>query len=348
VVTQQATINQQNNDKVWHYTIGGDIHHFSYRQEDLLKDSLLRYQYVNFAPRADVRYTLNPYHSFTLKYSANTQQPSINQLQPVQNNNDPLHIVIGNPNLHPSLMQHLGLGYAMLKPIVFNLGLNFGLTNNNISTKVFTDSLGRQISQAVNVSGTKSTALFVNLSKNVKPIDLSVGVTGNVGYSRTVSYVGELLSNNDTYNATGGLNMGKYVADKYNFFFSSTVSFFSSRSSISTAALTQYWTQNYFGLLSFFPAKGLELNTSINYSWRQKTSAFGQDLSTLLWNAHISKTLLSNRLTIRCQVNDILGQNAGVSRGGSFNSQYQNISNVIGRYWMVSANFRFLRHSGLK
>ena len=109
------------------------------------KDSTLKYKYITLNPRIDARYALNTNQGISFNYSANTQQPSINQLQPVQNNNNPLYITLGNPNLRSSFSQNFGLAFNAIKPIFFNIGLNFGYTSNAISTKVYTDSLGRQI-----------------------------------------------------------------------------------------------------------------------------------------------------------------------------------------------------------
>ncbi|HWK02177.1 MAG TPA: outer membrane beta-barrel protein [Puia sp.] len=348
VLTQRATLNLQVNDKLFGYTIGGDILHYSYRQMDLLKDSLLKYQYLNFAPRINARYNINPYTGFSFDYGGNTQQPSITQLQPVQNNNDPLHVVLGNPDLHPSFSHHFGLGFHNLRPLVINLGLNYGFTTNSISTKTYTDTLGRQISQAVNVSGSNNAGLYFSINKKIKPVDLDLGFNTNLSYGRSVNYIGQDLSNNDNYNVGGGLSLSKYVAEKYSFSVNSNVNYSYSRSSINTGVLTQYWTQSQNAQFSVFPIRDFEINTNAYYNWRQKTSVFDQNNSTFLWNAFINRNFFSNRLALRWQVNNILNQNAGISRSDYINTHSESNFNVIGRYWMLTATYRFMNHGKLK
>jgi hypothetical protein len=347
LLTQQATINIQKSDtRFFSYTIGGDILQYSNRQEDLLKDSVTKYQYLTFTPRANFRYPFNVNQSIRFNYSASTQQPTITQLQPVQNNHTPLYITLGNPNLRPSFSQSFALSFEAVKPVFLSVGVNYGYTSNGISTKTYTDSLGRQVSQAVNVSGSQYGGLNFNLNR--KLIGIDVGLNGNIALSRNVNYVGNLLSNNDTYNAGGGLTAGKHIADVYSVHLNSTVNYSYSRSSVNTTAVTRYWTQAQSAQLSYFPLPGFEINTNVNYTWRQKTSVFDNNNSTFLWNAYISKNFLANRLVIKWRVNDILGQNAAIARNISGNTITQTTSNIIGRYWTLSATYRLNHHEKRK
>jgi hypothetical protein len=348
VLNQTATINIQASNQPLTYTIGGDINQYSNRQIDLEHDSVLAYKYLTINPRINARYAFNKNHGISFNYSANTQQPSITQLQPVQNNNNPLYITLGNPNLKSSFSQHFGLNFDQVKPFYFNVGLNFGYTSNAISTKVYTDSLGRQISQAVNVSGSENGGIYLGFNHKIMPAGIDLGANLNANIGRSVNYVGDLLSNNDVYNSGGGLSLGKYVADLYSIRLSSNANYSYTVSSVNTSAPTHFWTQNEQFELSYFPIKGLEFNTNGNYSWRQKTSVFDNDNSTFLWNAFISRNFLQNRLVVKVRVNDILGQNAGISRGFSGNTTTQNTSNIIGRYWMISVSYRFIRHGRTK
>ena len=200
----------------------------------------------------------------------------------------------------------------------------------------------------MNVSGSNNGGLYFSINKKIKPIDLDIGFNTNISYGRSVNYIGQSLSNNDNYNAGGGISLSKYVADKYSLSINSNVNYSYSRSSINTGTLTRYWTQSHGAQLSFFPIKGLEVNTNGYYNWRQKTSVFDQNNSTLLWNAYISKNLLSNRLAIRWQINNILNQNAGISRSNYINTISESNYNVIGRYWLLSVTYRFMNHGKIK
>lgn len=346
LLTERATVNLQVNDKTLDYTIGGDILHSSYRQVDLLKNGIQRYRYFNFAPRINAKYSLTAFKGFNFNYNGSTEQPAITQLQPVQNNNDPLHVTIGNPKLFPSFSHDFAVNFYNFKPVVLNVGMNFGLTTNSISTRVSTDSLGRQISQAVNVNGSRHSGLYFSINKKLKNIDLDISFNTNLSYSRSVSYIGNLLSNNDNYNTGGELSLSKYVPDKYNFSINSGVTYTYSQSLINTGVQTRYWTQAQNFQLSIFPIKNLEINTNGYYNWRQKTSTFDQNNSMILWNAFINKLFLRSRIALRCQVNNILNENTGITRNIYINQISESNFNVIGRYWLFSVTYQFTSENG--
>jgi hypothetical protein len=348
VLNQKVIINIQSRAHGLNYTIGGDILQYANRQENLLTDSVLKYQYLTFAPRATLNYDFDKVHSISFSYNGSTQQPSVTQLQPVQNNTNPLYITLGNPNLRPSLSQDFGITYSSSQGWNFNVGLNFSTTSNSISTKTYTDSLGRQISQAVNVSGTESGGINVGINHMLMPVGLDIGANANFTLNQNVNYIGNLLSDNDIYGAGGGLSIRKYVANVYSFRVQSTVNYTYTRSSVNTGMPTQFWSQGQNVQLSYFPLPGLEVNTNFNYNWRQKTSIFDNNNSTFLWNAFMSKNFLQNRLVVTWRINDILGENAGIGRSISGNTITQTTSNIIGRYWMLSATYRFERHGSLK
>ncbi|HTR29175.1 MAG TPA: TonB-dependent receptor [Puia sp.] len=348
VISQSATLNIQGSGKPLTYTIGGEVIQFSNAQKDLQKDSTLKYHYLTLNPRINARFAISKNQGISLNYSANTEQPSINQLQPVQNNNNPLYITLGNPNLRSGFSQNFGFGFDAVKPIYFNMGLNFGYMSNAISTKVTTDRLGRQISQAVNVSGSRNVGVYFGFNHKFMPVGIEIGMNFNGNAGRSVNYVGDILSNNDIYNAGGGMSIGKYVADRFNIRLGANANYSATRSSINTSQAIHFWTQNENFELSWFILPGLELNTNGYYNWQQKTSAFVGNTSTFFWNAFVSKNFLQNRLVVKWWINDILGQNAGIGRSISGNTTSQTSSNVVGRYWMISASYRFIRHGRIK
>ncbi|HXB33971.1 MAG TPA: TonB-dependent receptor [Puia sp.] len=348
VLSQTATINLQGTGHPLTYSLGGDIQRYSNLQENVQTDSTLRYQHTTLNPRVDAHFAINKEQGIWFNYSANTQQPSITQLQPVQNNNSPLYITLGNPNLHSSFSQNFGLGFNMVKPIFFNIGLHFGYTTNSISTRVYTDGQGRQISQPVNVSGSENGGLSLGMNHKFKGSGIEFGGNLNLSFGRSVNYVGDNLSNNDNLNAGGGISIGKYVADKFSIRIGANANYSSNVSSVNPSLSSHFWTQSHSFELSWFPIRGLELNTTGNYSWQEKTSTFTGKNWTFFWNAFVCKNLLQNRLVVKWRVNDILGQNVGIGRSISGNTVSQTASNVIGRYWMISVSYRFVKHGRIK
>lgn len=344
-LNQRFTVNLQKSSSFFNYLIGGDVLHYDYEEKNLENDSILHFRYFNIVPRATFNYNLTPLKGFSFYYLGNTVEPSITQLEPVQNNNDPLHITLGNSLLHPSFSNSFGLGFHNFKVIYMDLGIFFVLNTNAISTKTITDNLGRQVSQAVNVSGTQNGGVSFSVNKMIQPLELTFGFNTGLSLERSYNYIGSKLNRNGSINGTLGFSFSKYKPDAYNFQINSNFSYFYSNSSINTAVITRYWAQGHIVQVELFPFKKWRINTNCNYTWRQKTTLFQDNNSTFLWNAFLGKTVLKDKLDIRWLINNILGQNAGISRSISANQVSQTTTNVIGRYWMISAIYRFKKGS---
>jgi len=347
VFTQRTTINMQNRGKKLSYTIGGDIRHYVYRQSTLMKDSFQRYLYLNFTPRVNTRYSIDSYTGFNFEYNGEALRPSIVQLQAVPNNNDPLHIIIGNPNLRPGFSHNFSLGFYNLQPLVINAHVNVGFITNTISTRTIVDSQGRQISQSVNVNGSRNVETYFYISTKIKPINVNLALSTTFSYSGNVNYVNAYLSKNDSYNTGGGLNIYKVVTGKYYVQWGTNFNYFYSRSTIYLSSPTRYWAQNHNILLYLFFFKGFEIQTGVFYNWRQKLDNFDKKNASLLWNAYMLRNFFSNHLSVKWQISDILGQNTGISRNTAANLTTESTFNTLGRFWLLTASYRFIRHGKL-
>lgn len=338
-VNQRATLNLQGSANRLSYTIGCDWLGYSYSLQDMLTKSMFHQHNSTWAPRILFSYTPDKSTGFEFNYVSSTQQPSLAQLTPAQNNNDPLHITLGNPNLQPGINQDFKLDIHSLKTWLIDLTFLMDLNSNSISTKTITDSLGRQISQPLNVNGGRSASL--NFSMTRKILDINAGIHNNWSYIRTMNYVNSDLSRNKTYTAGGGFTLDKYVPNKYSIQLNADFIYFAQVSSINSASPVHYWTQSHSGAATLYLVKNFEIGTNAIYTWQQKTTTFSSSTSVFLWNSYISRLCLHNRLTIQFQFNNICNANAGVSRSNAANINTQTSMNILGRYWMASATYHF-------
>jgi hypothetical protein len=346
ILTQATTLNIQFKERKLFYTIGINLSNYSYKQNDLLSDRSLKYHYVNVTPRVSAGYDKTPFVGIKFDYEGTTQQPSVTQLQPVINNNDPLHVTLGNPHLLPSLTHTASLDFHSFKSYNILVQLRAALTTNNISTKTYTDSLGRQVSQSENINGNYNAELFGSLNRKLFPSQIDVSLVTHLSYTHANNFVDTYLSRNNNYNGTWGVVLSKYLSEKFNVQATANVGYIYSSSSINAVAAIHYLTQGHNLLLSFFPASNWEINTVCSYTWQEKSGTFDKNTSTLWWNAFISRTYFKSKLTLRLQVNNILNQNAGVTRSNMVNQTSQTTSNAIGRYYMVALAFKINRRSG--
>lgn len=338
-INQHGTLTFQGKVKNLTYSIGNDWLPYSYRQNDLISDSISRFHYFNWAPRIFLNYSISQSESLSFNYNASTQQASPSQLSPVKNNTDPTHITLGNPNLKPESMQTLRLDFSSLKACLINVTMDMSIPKNSISSQTNTDSLGLQISRPVNVNGTRMVDLNFSISKNMSGIDVSL--FSSTDYSRSFNYVNNLLGQNNSYTSSWGLSLSKYAPNKFSLQFNNNFAYFYQVNSINPSSTTHYWSQSSTGKFTLFINNGFEINMNANYSWQEKPNDFGQEISILLWNANISKSFINNKLLVKFQLNNLLNQNAGITRTTIDNTYSETSTNILGRYWILNASWHF-------
>jgi hypothetical protein len=346
VTTQNGTINLQFKRKGFNFTLGLDFSGYTYRENNLFNDTVARYNYFYFTPRLDLRKNFTPFTGLELDYGQMVQPPSIAQLQPVTNNNNPLSITLGNPGLRPSATYSFNLKYYSLKAFIVNVGISGSLTSNSISSETATDSLGRQVTQPVNVNGNYQGQFLGSVQRKIVPLQVDVGLNAGLTVVRSNNYVNAELSKNQNYNGTAGLSLSRAVPEKYSFQAYTNFSYLYSLSSINNTSSIHYWGQNHYALLTVYFRPAFELNSTFSYIWQQATSPGGKGLTATTWNAYLGHKFLANRLTIRFQVSNILGQNSGISRSSTANQTTESTTNIIGRYYMLTCLFKMLKHHG--
>ncbi len=121
-ITNSGGINYLFNDKKVNFSFGGNIANTTFQQTDLFLDTSKKSNYYNLFPRANFRYKLDAFSNFNVSYSGSTRQPTIDQVQPLTNNNDPLNFIVGNPNLKQQFSNTFNLvfnGYKVLQSTIF-------------------------------------------------------------------------------------------------------------------------------------------------------------------------------------------------------------------------------------
>src|SRR5690606_6612319 len=104
-------------------------------QTDRYSDSRFERNFTNHNPQLTYQYRFSQQKSFRFSYNGNNTQPSIHQIQPVRVNDDPLNIVLGNPDLKPSFTNRVNLSYNSFKVIgnqYFYFSGSLSNTNNPI------------------------------------------------------------------------------------------------------------------------------------------------------------------------------------------------------------------------
>lgn len=340
-ISQQGNVVLQEQLHKLLYVLGIDWNDYRYQQKDLLSGKVLRQTYSTLSPKLIVIYYLSSQSSVRLFYRTQTQEPSISQLQPAKNNSDPLRLILGNPDLKPTLKRSIVMDYGQEKTWrVFVSGI-YTVISKSISMRTFIDSLGRQVSESVNVDGDRLGVLNMSLSRRIRSVDLSLYYSGSV--SRNFNYVNTILNRNNSYQTGGGIGLTKAVPEKFIIQLNTRFYYFTQRSSVNSSSPVHYWTQNHSGSLTLYLWRNYTFATDALYTWQQQASAFAGNNSVLLWNGSLGRDFLQHRLAIKVQFNNTLDYKSGITRTNVNNINTENSTNILGRYWLLTATWHFDR-----
>lgn len=332
-------------------TLGGAVANAAFRQYDKIADTTLSYNYLNFFPKAIFRYSRNRQTNFTLSYSGRTNQPTINQLQPIRENTDPLNILIGNPDLKQEFQHNLNLNfgnYKVLQERYLWASLGVNLSQNAISQSQNLNDLGQRTYQYVNVDGNYNLYGYAGYGFKIKPLNVRTNLSVNGGYSHVNTYLNGQKSTSINQNYGPGLSFTYNKDTLLDLNYSINVNYNRSTASVRPDYVNDYWSVNQnFGGSYLFPGNFI-LGTDVDWLYRQKIDELDQNNSVLRWNAYLSKSFLKDRsLVLKLYVNDILNQNVGFVRTASDNYITENSYNTIRRYGMLSLTWNFTRSGAM-
>lgn len=351
VFTQRAGVNYSLFKKKIKFNFGSNVGFTGFEQKNMHTDSSISRNFVNWYPQATFSYQFSQQRRFTIRYNGNTQQPSIQQIQPVRTNDDPLNVSVGNPDLKPAFNNNIWISFFDFKVLTerniwVSVGSNF--TQNSISSKDYVDSLGRRVYQSVNLNGNHSLYSNFDYGFKIKKLDMRLGFNGNINTSRYVNIVNNVLNVTKNRSYTMGLNLNKSKEKKYDIGVWSNATYTTSTSSVQEDVKTNYWTFEVNPNIDVFLPKKFQIHTDGNFNFRQKTTVFIGNNNVVLWNAWIGKKFLKgDALLIKASVNDILNQNIGFSRTVNSNYISQNTYSTIRRYFLLSVVWNFNK-AGIK
>lgn len=344
--THRAGVAYNYNKKKVRFNVGNNFGFTSFDQTNLRNDSVAHRSFVNLNPNANFTYSFTGQRRLSINYYGNTRQPSIQQIQPVRTNDDPLNITAGNANLKPEFDNNVSLyfnDYKVLSQRGINVGLNYRFAQNSIENSTYFDAkTGIRTTQYVNLDGNRSFSGWFGYGIKLKKLDAYVNFSGDINASRNVNIVNNLMNVTNSGNYTGRLYFGKEKEKKYSIGFNGSATYTNSTSSIQSNVKTNYWTYNLQPNVDVYLPWKLQIHADADYNIRQKTDVFTSNNNVCLLNAWFGKKLLTNdALVIKIAGNDILDQNIGFNRQVTSNFISQNTYSTIRRYFFISALWNF-------
>jgi len=132
--------------------------------------------YDNFLPNLTISRTFKNFKTLKLGYSQRIQRPSLQFVNPFNNNSDFLNRIEGNPYLDPELVQQLEMGYNFtFKGFTTFSSLFYKYTNGIIEQILSIDGNGLSSNTYENIGTNNSVGLNTFVSKTINLVTLRTG-----------------------------------------------------------------------------------------------------------------------------------------------------------------------------
>ncbi|MHB8206328.1 outer membrane beta-barrel protein [Mucilaginibacter sp.] len=336
------------------FNFGTKVSDVAFKQVDEYTGNTIKRDFLNWEPQAMFQYKFSQYQFFRLNYYGNNNEPTIDQIQPVAVNNDPLNITIGNALLKPSFTNNINLYYNSYQ---FVSGQNFGIRANfNNTYDAIVNNTSYNESTGVNTTSYRNLQtetpynynVYISYGKKINPLDIQIGLNASTSGSVTYSYIDAEPDMGRSHTYSGGLYLYKYVQKKYDFYFSGGPSYTFSTMSLQPLTNNNAAGFNGSGDFNLYLPLHFGAGSSVNYTYNAATQAFSAEHLTTL-NAYIFKTFLKDdKLKISLSGNDLLNQNLNFTRGIAGNTSTQTNTTGIRRLFMLSVTWDFTKFGTIK
>ncbi len=346
------------------YRLRGDKFNFqaelSYQQADLTADQQIPYavemdqSFRNVLPMLNFSYNFSRTQSLRLMYRTFTNPPSVNQLQDVVDNTNPLLLSSGNPDLEQSASHFVSARFNSTDVInsrTFFASVFANFSNNYIGTSTLIaqrDTLlpngyalprGAQFSQPVNLDGQANVRFSATYGLPLNFIRSNLNFSSGLAYTRTPGLLNGRENISNAYITNGGMTLSSNIGPNVDF----TLSYNMNYSMVENAEVPQL-DNSYF-----YHVTGIRFNWIFLNGWVLRNdvsnlfySGLGEDFNEnfWLWNLNIGKKFMtSQQAEITLGVYDLLNQNQSVARVVANNYIEDSRTNVLNRFFMLTLTY---------
>jgi hypothetical protein len=343
---QRASIAFKAQREKYNYTLGFNVDPSYSKLETFVGDDVLNTasrHVVNYSPTVQFNYRPSRDFNVRVDYEGETSQPTMQQLQPVEDVSDPLNTTIGNPELKPIYTNDLRIRfqkYNQEKQSIFMLMANGNYIVNDVVNFTTSDPItGKKYTTYENINGNyQGNVRFIFNTPVFKKL-ISINNMAYLSYKNQNSFSNEQQNTSKSSQLQDRLGMN-YRSDLFDFGINGNISYQRTRNSLD--GQQDLNTYNYGGgaNATIYLPLSFRMESDINYSTNQGyTSDFKQ--KELLWNASFSKDFLKGNGTLRLKVYDILQQRSNVSYSTTANYIRFSEYNTLTSYFMFHFIYRF-------
>ncbi|MXV16955.1 TonB-dependent receptor [Hufsiella ginkgonis] len=307
-------------------------------------EGLLNKDYWNLLPRFSLNYNPANNRSLQVNYAETVVMPSAINLQPVQNNTNPLFQREGNPDLQPRKNHRLTLNFNTFKP-----GTDYywnGYFAYNVAFDAITNDTrvenGVQYYRPLNVDGNFNinTGSYFGMPTGLKGLRLNLGI--NVYADHSKNFISSVANATDRLNLGPNASINYDIADKLNVSYGTYYGYNKVNNQLKEAQDDSYLNIGNNLNISYEFIKDFRIETEINHNGVTGRPA-GYNINYFLWNASLVKYFMNRRINVAFRGFDILDQNTNVNRS-VFNTRIEDTRyNNLTRYFYLSLTYRLAK-----
>ena len=310
---------------------------------NIITNNLITQNISNLLPQ--FRYQFKPSQGtrLNIRYNTKSDQPSMNDIQPVQDNSNPNAIQIGNPDLEPNYVHSVRVNFntwqALSGRYIWS-GLRATYTDNAFAKLASYDDYGRTVSQTVNVDGNILSSIFAGAGFPILNRKIEFEPNVNANYSKYTNSIDGQENVTKNTSVSGGLGI-QFNFDSLEFNIENNYSYVNPVSSLSQFSNQPYSTQRYTARMEWRIKGGFQIKADGNYTINKGRSD-GFDQNIFVINAELSKSFLkTENLILAFNANDILNQNINLIRQVYGNVITDNFTTIISRYFLMRITYKF-------
>ncbi|MFZ6013718.1 MAG: outer membrane beta-barrel protein, partial [Bacteroidota bacterium] len=337
----RAGLNFRLNRSKYNLMVGNSIQKTNLKGDLKIQDVQIDRSYQNMLPSVRFNYDFSNSKHLRIDYETSVQEPSIQQLQPVVDNSDPLNLYVGNPNLRPAYSQSWRVHFMTFNPMTFISFFSFmdiDYTTNAITNAQNIDDQLVRTTMPVNVNNNLSVRGDATFAFPISKIKSRFSIGTNYRNQRSINLL------NDTQNTITQQTAGTTVRYSYRY----KEIFDLSLSADVDHQLTKYEFQQpdqtylnetYTAESNLSFLKNFQFSADFNYLvYNNKGANFNQAIPLL--NMSVSAFMLKNKTgELKLSVNNLLDKALGINQTASINYLERTTTNSLGRYFMLSFTY---------
>ena len=276
-------------------------------------------------------------------------EPSLEQLQPVVDNSDPLNIYIGNPDLRPQFSHTVSLNYNYFDQFSFRsifLDLRGTYATDKITNSSVTSDLFVQTTRPVNVDQDLNVSGSVSFGSPLRPLKLNIDLSLNGSFNQGLVFINGVESDLERQSNTVDVRLSNLRKKIIDVGIGVNLSQSNTSYSINDRLDQSFLNSEYYADLNW--TIGKKWNIESDFAYTVYDGAAFSDVDPVgIWSGSISRFFLAgNRGRAKLSVFDLLNQNIGINRTAQLNFIQEERISSLGRYFMLSISYKLTKIGG--